>query len=102
MTDINKASEEAVNAARQAEQFALMLAAIQAAQAVQQQPVPPPEPVQQSSGGAAKWIGIGVGGSVFLLTVAISAVAVAISAVALTACLIVLRSMWREYRGDKG
>ncbi|KIF69231.1 hypothetical protein HY68_12570 [Streptomyces sp. AcH 505] len=53
-------------------------------------------PVQRTSGGAAKWIGIGVGGSVLLITVAVSAVAVAISAVALTVCLLVLRSVWRD------
>lgn len=59
-------------------------------------------PVQQSSGGAAKWVGIGIGGSIFLVTVAVSAVAVAISAVALTACLLVLRSMWNDYRKGQG
>lgn len=100
-TNIEQASADAVAAAQQSEHFAVVLAAIQTAelvrQAQQQQPAPQP-PAQQSSGGAAKWVGIGVGASVFLLTVAVSAVAVAISAVALTACLLVLRSMWRDYQ----
>lgn len=55
-------------------------------------------PVQRQSGGAAKWVGIGVGGSMLAISIAVSAVAVAISAVALTCCLIVLRSMWRDYQ----
>jgi hypothetical protein len=100
MTDVQKASQDAIDAARQGEQFALILAAMTAAQTAQQHPAcQHPAPVaQHSSGQAAKWIGIAVGGSVFLLAVAISAVAVAISAVALTVCLLVLRNMWQDIR----
>jgi hypothetical protein len=58
-------------------------------------------PVQRQSGGAAKWIGIGVGGSVLMISLALSAMAVAIAAVSVTACLIVLRSMWRDYQKGK-
>jgi hypothetical protein len=101
MSDLEKAAKEAVEAADNSQHLALIVALLQAQQLTQQQPAPPAQPVPQSSGGAAKWIGIGVGGSVFLLTVAISAVAVAISAVALTACLIILRSMWRDYQKGK-
>ncbi|URN12491.1 hypothetical protein LUW77_14930 [Streptomyces radiopugnans] len=43
----------------------------------------------------------GVGGSVFLLAVAVSAVAVAVSAVALTVCLLVLRSVWQDIRRER-
>lgn len=59
---------------------------------------PSTAPVQGSSGGAGKWIGMGIGGSVFLLTVALSAVAVAISTVALTICVLILRSVWQDLR----
>lgn len=100
MSDIEKAAREAVEAAANSEQLALITAVLKAqqiAQLAQQQPAAP-APVQRQSGGAAKWVGIGVGGSIFLLTVAVSAVAVAISAVCLTACLIILRSMWRDYQ----
>ncbi|MGY5069375.1 hypothetical protein [Streptomyces griseus] len=95
MSDIERASQEAVEAARQSEQFALILAAVTAAQQAQQPPAAP-APVVQASGGAAKWIGIGMGGSVFLVAFALSAVAVAISAVALTVCVLVLRSVWQD------
>jgi len=95
VSDIEKAAREAVDAAHNSEQLALIAAVLQAQQLTQQQPAAP-APVQKSSGGAAKWVGIGIGGSIFLLTVAVSAVAVAISAVALTICVLVLRSIWKD------
>lgn len=99
MSDLEKAARDAVDAAHNSEQLALIAAVLQAQQLTKQQPAPvPPAPVITSSGGAAKWIGIGVGGSVFLLTVAISAMAVAISAVALTICVLILRSVWQDVR----
>ncbi|MCX4824871.1 hypothetical protein OG883_34465 [Streptomyces sp. NBC_01142] len=97
MSDLEKAAKDAVEAASNSEHLAFIKAVLQAQQLTQQQAAPP-APVQQSSGSAGKWIGIGVGGSVFLLTVAVSAVAVAISAVALTICVLVLRSMWRDFQ----
>lgn len=99
MSDLEKAAKDAVDAAANTEHLALVMAVLQA-QALTQQPSAPPAHVVRTSGGAAKWIGIGVGGSVFLLTVAVSAIAVAISAVALTICLLVLRSVWQDIRKD--
>jgi hypothetical protein len=99
MSDIEKAARDAVDAAANTEQVALILAVLQAQQLVQQQPAP--VPAQHAPGGAAKWVGIGVGASVLLLTVAVSAVAVAISAVALTVCVLVLRGMWADMKGRK-
>lgn len=100
MSDREKAARDAVDAAANTEQLALVMAVLQAQQLTQQPPAPPAS-VVRTSGGAAKWVGIGIGGSVFLLTVAVSAIAVAISAVALTVCLLVLRSVWQDIRkGD--
>jgi cell division protein FtsL len=99
MSDVEKAARDAVEAAQQSEQYALLLAAVQAAQhqpACQHQA---PAPVHQSSAG--KWVAAGVGGSVFLLAVAVSAVAVAVSTVALTVCLLVLRSVWQDIRAER-
>ncbi|MFD9221485.1 hypothetical protein ACFWDI_16115 [Streptomyces sp. NPDC060064] len=98
MSDIEKASAEAVEAAHNSEQLALIAAVLRAQQLTQQaQQSSVGNPTDaRSSGSAAKWIGIGVGGSIFLLTVAISAMAVAISAVALTICVLVLRSIWKD------
>ncbi|MFI5803015.1 hypothetical protein [Streptomyces sp. NPDC051561] len=94
--DISKASAEAVAAARQSEQFAMMLAAMEAARAVQPPTCQHQAPAPKSSGSAGKWLAVGVGGSVFMVALALSAVAVAISAVALTVCLLVLRSVWQD------
>ncbi|WP_331731217.1 hypothetical protein [Streptomyces sp. NBC_00859] len=96
-SDIGAAAKEAVEAAHNSEQLALIQAVL-AAQQLAQHPQPVTQPVQQSSGGAGKWIGIGVGASVFLLTVALSAVAVAIAVVSLTVCVLVLRSVWHDIR----
>lgn len=101
MSDIERAARDAVDAQANAEQVALVLAVLQAQQVLQQQAAPA-APVQQSSGGgAAKWVAIGVGGSVFLVTVAMSAVAVAISAVALTICVLVLRGLVVDQKGRR-
>ncbi|MEU2162420.1 hypothetical protein [Streptomyces sp. NPDC019208] len=101
MSELERAAREAVEAQDNAQQLALIAAVLQAQQLVQQQPVAQPAPVQRSSVSPAAWVGIGVGASVFLVTVAVSAVAVAISAVALTICTLVLRGMWADYRKGK-
>ncbi|MFJ6438165.1 hypothetical protein [Streptomyces sp. NPDC091416] len=99
MSDLNKASQDAVDAAANSEQVALILAVLQAQQLAQQQaPGCQHPPAGRDAGGVAKWLAIGVGGSVLLLAVAVSAVAVAISAVALTVCVLVLRSVWQDVR----
>ncbi|WP_411088321.1 hypothetical protein [Streptomyces sp. 061-3] len=97
MSDLEKAAKDAVDAEANTDQLALIAALLKVQQLTQQPPTPPAS-VVRSSGGAAKWVGIGVGGSVFLLTVAVSAIAVAISAVALTICLLILRSVWQDIR----
>lgn len=97
MSAIEKASAEASEAARQGETYAVVLAALQAAQhqppACTHQHAPAPA---ASGGGGVKWLAVGMGGSALLLSVAVSAVAVAISAVAVTVCLLVLRSLLRD------
>lgn len=99
MSDLNKAAQDATDAAANSEQVALILAVLQAQQLAQQPVItPPPAPAPRASGSVAQWIGIGVGGSALLLAVAVSAVAVAISAVALTVCVLVLRSVWQDIR----
>ncbi|MER5461651.1 hypothetical protein ABT010_13375 [Streptomyces sp. NPDC002668] len=101
-TGIEKAARDAVDAAHNTDQLALIAALLKAQQLTQQAQQPAAQqPVQRQSGGAAKWVGIGVGGSVLLICVAVSAVAVAISAVALTVCLLVLRSIWQDMRKGK-
>jgi hypothetical protein len=106
MTDISKASAEALEAARQGEQFAVILAAIQAAQIIQaQQPTTPPPPVvvsqQSSAGTAGKWLAIGVGGSMLMITVAFAAVALAIASACVALVALVVYGIYRDIRGGR-
>lgn len=97
---LEQAAAEALAASQQSDQFALVLAAVQAAQIVQQQsqqlPVCQHQHGPQSSPAVGKWVAVGVAGSVAAISLALSAIAVAVGAVAVTCCLLVLRSMWRD------
>lgn len=97
---VKQATTAAVAASAQSDQYAVMLAAVQAAQTIQQQPqhtcqhqAPVRQPVS-----VGKWTAVAVAGSVCAISLALSAIAVAVGAVAVTGCLIVLRSMWREHQ----
>jgi hypothetical protein len=106
MTDITKANAEAVQAARQSEQFAVILAAIQTAQIIQaQQQVVPPPPVvvqQSSAGTAGKWMAIAVGGSMLMVTVAFAAVALALAAACTALVALVVYGIYRDIRRGGG
>ncbi|MEU3099386.1 hypothetical protein ABZ690_32875 [Streptomyces sp. NPDC006967] len=97
---LERAAAEAVAASRQSDQYALVLAAVQAAQLMQQQPQQLPACQHhhgpRQSPAVGKWVAVGVAGSVGAISLALSAIAVAVGAVAVTCCLLVLRSMWRE------
>lgn len=97
---LEQAEAAVVDAARQSDQYALVLAAVQAAQIVQQQQ---PQHVcqhdhqQRPEFDARKWLVIGGVGTVGALAFALASIAIAIGACCATACLIVVRSMWRHY-----
>ncbi|MCT2589493.1 hypothetical protein LHJ74_06055 [Streptomyces sp. N2-109] len=107
MSNIEKASRDAVEAARQGEQFAVVLAAVQAAQQAQSAPCQHHQATQPASApavsgsAAGKWLAIGIGGSFLALALAISFIAVAIGAIALTVCVVILRSIWTDFRKDQ-
>lgn len=74
-------------------------------QAAQQQPQcqrQAPAPVVQRPVGA--YVALGIGGAVALTALAMAAallaVAVAVGAASATVCLLVLRSMWRDFQRD--
>ncbi|MEV1087997.1 hypothetical protein [Streptomyces microflavus] len=98
MSDFEKAKRDAADAAANSDQLAEIVALLKAQQVVQQQPPATAPATPQSTGGAAKWIGIGVGGSIFLVAFALAAVATAITAVGLTICVLVLRGMWQDIK----
>jgi streptomycin 6-kinase len=99
MNPVEEAQSAAAAAARQSDQYALVLAAVQAAQIVQQQPQHRCEHDHQPRAefDARKWLVIGGVGTVGALAFALASIAIAVGACCATACLIVLRSMWRHY-----
>ncbi|MFK4595737.1 hypothetical protein [Streptomyces pristinaespiralis] len=100
MSDIEKAAREAVDAAHNSEQLALIQAVLAAQQLTQQRTCQhPPAPVQQASNG--KWVAVGVAAPFLLITLSISLVAFAICAVSLTICVLVLRGLWADFQKGK-
>ena len=101
--ELSKAIAAAQDAAQDTKQVEWMQAVVigQAiAQAMQAQQ-PAPAPVQRPEFNPTKWLVIGgVVVSVGLVG-ALFAVAIAIGGVCATACLLVLRSMWRDYQGGR-
>jgi VIT1/CCC1 family predicted Fe2+/Mn2+ transporter len=99
MTDIRQASQEAVEAARQGETYTAIVAALQAQQIIQaqQQPARAPAVVQQQSS-AGKWIGIAVGGSVFMVAFAFAAVALAIAMLCVALVALIVYGIYKDIR----
>lgn len=97
MSDIEKAARDAVEAADNTEQLKLIAAVLQAQRLLNGQPfATPPAGVAKPEFNATKWLVVGgVVVSVGLVG-ALFAVAIAIGATCATACLLILRSMWRE------
>ncbi|WP_128803705.1 MULTISPECIES: hypothetical protein [unclassified Streptomyces] len=100
-----KAAREAVEAADNTDQLKLIAAFLAAQQLTQQQTQPQPAPAPRADFNARKWLVIGgvvcaggAIGSVFAVAFALAAISVAIGAVCATACLLILRSMWRDIR----
>jgi hypothetical protein len=104
LTHLSKASADAVQAAQQGEQFALILATLKAQQIIhaQQQPTPPPPVTVQPStaGTAGKWLAICAGGSMLMITVAFAAVALAIASACIALVALVVYGIYRDIRGN--
>ncbi|MBK3584238.1 hypothetical protein [Streptomyces microflavus] len=101
MSDIEEAAKDAVEAAANSQQLALIAAVLQAQQLTQQPPAPAPA-ATPSSGNTAKWVGIGaavlVGGPLFLLAFTAAALGVAAVALSVAILALVLRSVWRDVK----
>lgn len=103
MSDIEKAARDAVEAADNTE-LVRTIAAILAVQKVTEAQTPAPRPTPREFD-ARKWLvigGLGIAGAgvaCFLaMAAAVLAIAIAVGACCATACLLVLRSMWRDLR----
>jgi hypothetical protein len=105
MSDIEKAARDAVEAADNTEMTRQIVAILAAQQLLnqQQQPQPPaPMPVSRPIG---LYVAAGIGGAVTLsflaMAAALFAIAVTVGAVSATVCVLVLRSIWRDYEKGK-
>ncbi|MGW6287835.1 hypothetical protein [Streptomyces sp. NPDC055107] len=101
MSDFEKAAKDAVDAAANSEQLALIAAVLQAQQLTQQPPAPAPAATPARSNNA-KWIGIGaavlVGGPLLLLAFAAAALGIAALALSVAILALVLRSVWQDIK----
>lgn len=97
------AVRDAVEAASNSRQLEMATALLQAQQMMQaaQQPCQHHHAAPARDFNAKKWIVIGGVGCVCALAFALASIAIAIGATCATACLLVLRSMWRQYVSDK-
>lgn len=108
MSDALEKAEQAVREASDNTDVARIVAAVLAAQqATQQRPAPVARQATQPFD-AKKWLVIGgvavsvsLAGSLFAAAIALIAVAVTVGGVCATACLLVLRSMWRDFQRGK-
>jgi hypothetical protein len=98
-----RAAQDAIEAADNSQQLQLITAILQAqtiAQAVQPQQHAC-QHAHKEAANVGKWIGIACAVCVGSIGLALGFLAVAIAAVCGTGCLLVLRSMWRQYMGEK-
>ncbi|MGW3724160.1 hypothetical protein [Streptomyces sp. NPDC000851] len=108
---LEKAARDAVEAADNTRQVELIAAVLQAQQLLNAQQTSRQEVCrhqQQKPFDARKWLVIGglacAGGcvaSVMALAFAVAMTAVAVGGTCATACLIIVRSMWRDYQKGK-
>lgn len=95
-----KAARDAVEAADNTE-LTRQIAAILAAQQLLQNQQQVPAPAARSEFDAKKWVVIGGVVVSVGLAAALFAVAIAIGATCATACLLILRSLYRDYLKEK-
>ncbi|MET7746320.1 hypothetical protein [Streptomyces sp. NPDC005385] len=93
-TPLEKAAQDAVAAADNTE-LARTIAAVLAAQQINQQQAPAPAPARPEFD-SRKWLTIGALGIVGGLVASLFAVAVAIGAVSVAILALVLRSIWHD------
>ncbi|MGY4994064.1 hypothetical protein [Streptomyces sp. 900105245] len=98
---LEKAEAAAREAAANTVDVAQIVAVVLATQAAQQKAAPAPASPARQEFDAKKWLVIGgVVVSVGLVG-ALFAVAIAIGATCATACLLILRAMWRDFQKGK-
>ena len=102
MNDALRKAEDAVrDAADNTDVVRIVAAVLATQQATQQQPAPAPPALSAARRPVGLYIAGGIGAAIALaflaMAAAVLAVAVAVGAICATACLLVLRSMWRDF-----
>ena len=101
MSALEKAEEAVRDAQVDSRTLELITAVLAAQQATQQAVVPVQQVAPVQAGQMGKWIGIGIGGSMMLATLAVSMVAFAIGAISVTICALILRHIWQDIQRGK-
>jgi hypothetical protein len=96
VSNLEKAARDAVEAADNSEMVRQIAAILAAQQLLNQQQTPAPAARQEFD--VKKWVVIGGVVVSVGLVAALFAVAIAIGATCATACLLILRQMWREFQ----
>lgn len=99
---IQRAARDAVEAADNTELVRTIAAVLAAQQLAQAQQQPAPQACQHKTGrGAGEWLAIGGAVCVGSIGLAFASIALAIAACCATACLLILRAMWRDFTKGK-
>lgn len=99
---LDKAEAAAREAAVNTAAVQIALAAVELAKAAQQQPAAQACQHQHRQGrGAGEWLAIGGAVCVGSIGLAFVSIAIAIGACCATACLLILRAMWRDFTKGK-
>ncbi|GHG15502.1 hypothetical protein GCM10018777_31570 [Streptomyces albogriseolus] len=101
MSDLEKASRDAVEAADNAELVRQIAAVLAAQQYLASQPQHVPVPAPRAEFNVSKWLVIGGVVVAVGLVAALFAVAMAIGGLCATACLLVLRGLWADFQKGK-
>ncbi|MEU7384033.1 hypothetical protein AB0A91_29410, partial [Streptomyces sp. NPDC042207] len=98
MSNLEKASQDAVEAADNTEQLKLIAAVLQAQQLlnIQQQAAPACQHHHKAGRSASEWLAIGCAVCVGGVGLAFASIAIAIGATCATVCLLILRRIWQD------
>ncbi|MFH9977925.1 hypothetical protein ACH4ND_01430 [Streptomyces sp. NPDC017179] len=98
MSDLEKAARDAVEAADNTRQIELIAAVLQAQQLLNTQPQQPAcQHPHKEPANVGKWIGLGFAVCAGSIGLAVGFLAIAIAAPCATICVLILRSVWRDY-----
>ncbi|MFJ6561875.1 hypothetical protein ACIQMV_18840 [Streptomyces sp. NPDC091412] len=97
MSNLEKAARDAVEAADNTRQIELIAAVLQAQQLLNQQQPQACQHPHKEPANVGKWVGLGFAVCAGSIGLAVGFLAIAIAAPCATICVLILRSLWRDY-----